>query len=69
MPICLSLGELVDRLTIVALKQWHLEEQMNNPDVSDEIKVQITDQIVNLNQFRMKLIAAIDEHIKDADET
>lgn len=62
MPICLSLGELVDRLTIVALKQWHLEEQMNNPDVSDEAKVEITDQIVNLNQFRMKLVDAINEY-------
>jgi len=64
MPICLSLGELCDRLTIVALKQWHLEEQMNNPNVSDEAKVEITDQIVNLNAFRMRLISAIDEYSK-----
>ena len=35
---------------------------MNNPDVSDEVKVDITNQIVNLNAFRMKLIDAIDEY-------
>lgn len=64
MPICLSLGELCDRLAIVSLKQWHLEEQMADPSISDETKVEITDQIVNLNAFRMRLIAAIDEYSK-----
>jgi hypothetical protein len=68
MPIYLSLGELCDRLCIVANKQWHLEEQMSDPNVSDETKVEITDQIVNLNAFRMRLIAAINEHSKDKEE-
>jgi len=65
MPIILSLGELIDRLAICHLKQWHLEEQMNDPDISDEAKVKITDQIVSLNQFRMKLIDAIDEYAEN----
>ena len=64
MPICLSLGELVDRLAIITLKQFYLESQMGDPKVSDEAKVEITDQIVNLNAFRMKLVAAIDEYAK-----
>lgn len=64
MPICLSLGDLCDRLAITALKQFHLEEAMRDPDLSDETKVEITDQIINLNAFRMKLIAAIDEYAK-----
>lgn len=64
MPIYLSLGELCDRLCVVSLKQWHLEEQMRDPDVSDEAKVEVTDQIVNLNAFRMRLISAIDEYSK-----
>ena len=62
MPVCLSLGELVDRLSGIMLKQWHLEELMADATVSDEKKVAITDQIINLNKFRMKLIKAIDEH-------
>ena len=64
MPINLSLGELCDRLCITALKQWHLEEQMNNPNISDEAKVEITDQIVSLNAFRMRIIATIDETVE-----
>lgn len=62
MPIQLSMAELIDRLSITANKQWHLEELMANEDISDEEKVEITNQIVNLNTFRMKLIAAIDEY-------
>jgi hypothetical protein len=62
MPVYLSLGELCDRLTVTALKQWHLEEKMADPEVSDEEKVKITDQIVSLNGFRMKLIEAINEY-------
>lgn len=62
MPVCLSLGELCDRLAVTALKQWHLEEKMADPEVSDEEKVRITDQIVSLNGFRMKLIEAINEY-------
>jgi len=62
MPVCLSLGELVDRLSGIMLKQWHLEELMADPALSDERKVEVTDQIINLNKFRMKLIKAIDEY-------
>jgi hypothetical protein len=65
MPICLSIGEIIDRLVIVHLKQWHLEEMMADPEVSDEKKAEITDQIVSLNAFRMKLVAAIDEVFED----
>ena len=65
MPICYSIGEIIDRLVIVHLKQWHAEEIMADPDVSDEKKAEITDQIISLNAFRMKLVAAIDEAFEE----
>jgi len=63
-----SLGELVDRLTITNLKQWHLEEKMGDDNVSLEEKGKITQQINSLNSFRVKLIESIDEYLEDKNE-
>ena len=59
MKLYYSLGELIDRLTITNLKQWHLEEDMANPEVPIAKKSEITEQILSLNTFRNKLIEGI----------
>ncbi len=56
-----TIGEIIDRLAITNLKMWHLEEQMNDPNVSLDEKGKISEQIVKLNELRNKCIKAIDE--------
>ena len=66
-----SIGEMIDRLAVVHLKIWHLEEEIqklkeiNAPAKKIEI---ICDQVVNLNAFRMKIVKAIDEYFEDRDK-
>ncbi len=55
-----SIGELIDRLAIVSLKHWHLEEQLTQ-DISVEEKHTITQQILELNKFRSKIVDSINE--------
>jgi len=60
-----SLGELVDKLAVVHLKIWHLEEAAtiakSNGDPPDEIE-KLFDQIINLNTTRNKIVSAINKH-------
>ena len=63
-----SLGDLVDRLIITNLKQWHLEEEMADENVSLQEKNKITDQILSLNTFRNKLIAGINAYFEEEHE-
>lgn len=63
-----ALEETMKREVVVAIntlvaqhiEQWHLEEDMANPDYSDEEKVGFTDRIVELNANRVKLVQVID---------
>ena len=57
-----SLGELIDRLAITNLKQWHLEEKIADPDISLKEKGKFTKQVESLNEFRMKIVSSIDEY-------
>lgn len=59
-----SLGELVDRLVICNLKQWHLEEKMSDETISLTDKGKITEQISSLNDFRSKVVKSIDEFLE-----
>jgi len=58
-----SFGELVDKLAVIHLKIWHLEEEVasrkNEP--ADEDLEKILDQIVNLNTTRVKIVQSLDE--------
>ena len=58
-----SMGDLVDKLTIVHLKIWHLEEEIANETGSlpDEEVERMCDQIVNLNTHRNEIIRSINE--------
>ena len=66
--ICYTLGELIDRLSITHIKQWHLEEIMADKDVSLEEKGKIPDQIISLNNFRKELVEAINEYFDKVKE-
>ena len=57
----LTLGELVDRLSITNLKMWHIEEKLQDPSIDMKTKGKLCEDIVKLNTLRNKYIEAIDE--------
>jgi len=64
-----SVGELVDKLTIIHLKVWHLEEkiaELKDKGAESEIE-KLCDQVVNLNTMRNKIIESINEHMGNKD--
>ena len=56
-----SLGELVDKLAVIHLKIWHLEEAVDaaKNTKSPEQTEAMFDQIVNLNTTRNEIIESI----------
>jgi len=63
-----SIGEMVDKLSVIHNKIWHLEERVAELE-EDKMKTKetekICDQIVNLNAYRMKIVKAIDEYFSE----
>lgn len=59
-----TIGELIDKLIVVHLKLWHLEENMNDNSISLEDKGDISKQIIKLNTFRSKIVNELDKIIK-----
>jgi len=55
-----TVGELIDKLVIVNLKIWHLEENLNLDNIN---KGKTSKQIIKLNTYRNKLIKSIDAEI------
>jgi len=64
-----TVGELIDRLAIIHLKIWHLEEYINNENITLEEKGNASKQVIKLNTFRNKLIESLNEEIGDTNET
>lgn len=64
-----SIGELIDKLCVIHLKMWHIEEEvekLKNFDCKDLEKIdKYLDQIVNLNETRVKIVDSINEIIND----
>jgi len=62
-----SIGEMIDKLAVIHLKIWHLEEAIKAAEDTDkpaeEIEV-LCDRVVNLNANRMKIVKAIDSYFK-----
>ena len=59
-----SIGEMIDKLGVVHLKIWHLEEQIAKAEEEEwpaEKTEALFDRVVNLNKYRMKIVAAIDK--------
>jgi hypothetical protein len=62
--ITYSVGELIDKLAIIHLKIWHLEEDIavaRENGIPDENIEKMCDQVVNLNTTRNKIVQSIDE--------
>lgn len=55
----------VDRLSILALKIYHMQEQVNRPDASEEHKAKCQQKLDVLLEQRKDLSTAIDQLIED----
>jgi hypothetical protein len=57
-----SIGELIDKLVVIHLKIWHLEERIGagKGTLQDKEIEEMCDQVVNLNTTRTKIIESID---------
>jgi hypothetical protein len=58
------MGELIDKLAIIHLKIWHLEEDISSArekGLADEEIEKLCDQVVNLNTTRNKIVKSINE--------
>jgi len=64
-----SIGELIDKLCIVHLKIWHIEEEVEklrtNKDKNLERIDELLDQVVTLNKLRVDIVSSIDEFFKN----
>ena len=59
-----SMGELIDKLAIIHLKIWHLEEDIaaaKDGPLPDEAIEAMCDQVVNLNTTRNAIVKSINE--------
>jgi len=60
-----SIGEMIDKLCVIHLKIWHIEEQIQKAEVdgldTKEIE-KLCDKVVNLNAYRMKIVKSIDKY-------
>jgi cell division protein FtsB len=61
-----TLGELVDKLTVVNLKLWHFEETAHRPEAGDKEVADAKRAINSLNNERAELIQEIDEYLLEA---
>ena len=58
-----SIGELIDKLSIVNLKIWHTEEEIRKIEKTGkpEDTLVLCDRVVNFNKLRNELIDSINE--------
>lgn len=59
----ITIGNLIDQLTIVNIRIWMAEDIKRNPDATDEEIAKATKLTNVANQQRNDLIQAIDEEI------
>ena len=64
-----SIGELIDKLCVVHLKIWHIEQEVENLRVNKDDHLEridkLLDQVVTLNKLRVEIVASIDEFFED----
>lgn len=68
-----SIGELVDKLCVIHLKIWHIEEEIekikDSKEKKDLVKVdKFLQQVVTLNKQRVKIVESIDEYFKEHEQ-
>lgn len=64
-----TLSGLVDRISIVNIKIWHLEEKRNDKKLPDKERLEAADKLTLLNRQRRKLCQEFDELMKKIIET
>ena len=55
----------IDRLSILALKLWHMQEQAERPDASEELRQRSAARLEVLREQRKDLTAAIETLLED----
>ncbi len=60
-----TLGSLVDKISIIELKRFHMEEQINRSDVSQNHIEECQQRLTILTQQRDDLIAELDQLVQD----
>lgn len=58
----------IDRLSILALKIWHMEEQASRPETSPEFREKTARKLAVLREQRPDLTKAIDELLADMEQ-
>jgi hypothetical protein len=60
-----SIGELIDKLAVIHLKIWHIEEKIAEFPEEDfeptKEQVDLLDQVVSLNKLRVEIVDSINE--------
>lgn len=57
-------GDLIDKLCVVHLKIWHIEDEIERIKEQENSKERIDkllDQVVTLNELRVKIVSSINE--------
>jgi hypothetical protein len=63
-----SIGELIDKLCITNLKQWHTEEEikeLREQNANSEELLPLCNLVVKLNKLRNELVKSIDEFFQN----
>lgn len=58
-------GSVIDRLSIAALKIYHMSEQVGRSDVAEAHRVKCRDRLAILNRQQLDLAGALDELFND----
>lgn len=59
-----TLGSLIDKISIVNIKIWHLEERRNDKSLPDKERLKAADELTIFNRQRRKLCQEFDELMK-----
>ena len=68
-----TVGDLIDKLCVVHLKIWHIEEKIETIKESTkeedlEIIEKLLNQVVSLNELRVKIVDSLNEILDPNDK-
>ena len=59
-----SIGDLIDKLVIENIKIFNLREKIHEPDLSDEVAVNLNNKMIVLNENRGTISDLLDEKVE-----
>ena len=59
-----SIGDLIDKLVIENIKIFNLREIIHEPDLSDEVAVNLNNKMIVLNENRGTISDLLDEKVE-----